>query len=259
MRFTSKGLGVLALTAVCSSMANAYAFGGAWSSSGTYLVSGTGADVTLSFDYSVLWPDADTYSYGSSSDESVAWTDNYMSNGTYGISFANPVPGGSFDTNSEYSWNFYVLTNNSQSTYEFALLDLYTSNTAVAYSDGNGYGEAVASAMLFDETNGDQYSSMDIAFSGLNRQGWNEDYFSMSVGGSQWSQTLVTYFGADTWVGGGAGWSGAMELYLAPGETDIIGTSAATFHVAVNNTPGPAAMVPFAIGLAGVLRRRRGA
>jgi MYXO-CTERM domain-containing protein len=257
MKLAMKGFGVLALTTVWCSMANAYAYSYGTAYVGTYLTSGSGTDVTLTFDYAMLGSGIGAYGYGSTIDNSVAWTDNFSTNGTYGLSMAFPTVGGSFDFAEEESINVFSLTNTSQSSYEFAVLNLDPSASAEAYSDGNGYGYGIGAAGLYNWSTGDNFIAQDVAFSGENIQGWDEYYFSQSVGGSSWVSYGYAYYGADSYAGGGASWGGAMYVLLAPGQTDLIATEAASYHEAYSTTPAPAAIAPFALGLLGALRRRK--
>jgi hypothetical protein len=257
MRIAVKGLGVLALAAVCCSMANADAYAGGEGYSGTYLVSGTGADVALSFYGSYLATGVYASSFGSSYDWSTAWTDGYSANGTLGYSFAYPELGASYDFAKETSTNYFTVTNSSPTDYEYAALSLSASGSAAAYSDGNGYGYGWGGGALVNLSTGDEFIAEDTAFSGLNEMGVNEYYFYSSLGGFSLASYSFSLYSPDSYVWGGASWSGDMWVLLAPGQTDLIATEAASEHEAYSTTPAPAAIAPFALGLLGALRRSK--
>jgi MYXO-CTERM domain-containing protein len=238
-------------------MANALAYSGGSGYAGTYLVSGSGADVTLSLYGYALSSGVYAYSYGSSFDYSLAWTDGVMSNGTYGLSVAYSTVGGSYDQAEEFSTNYYILTNNSTTNYEFASLSLNASTTNSAYSDGNGYAESLAAAELVNLSSGDEFFVESEALSGANQLSVTEGYWYESIGGYTWSETDYTAYSADSSVWAGFGWGGSYGVWLAPGQTDLIATEAGSLHEAYSTTPAPAAIAPFALGLLAALRRRK--
>jgi MYXO-CTERM domain-containing protein len=257
MEFPFRGLLVLALGSVCCSLASASATCGAGGYSSTYLLSASGADITLSFDYSTLGTGLYALSYGSSVDGSTAWTDNATSNSTFGWSAAYPIVGGSYDMAEEFSKNVYSLTNTNQTEAEYAILNLDATFWAGAGSDGNGYAEAWAYSTLENLSTDEQFIAEDFSFSGENVQSFDSYYFYDSDAGNNWSRSGLIYSGADTWTQNQGGWGGAALFYLAPGQTDYIETEAASFHIAYSTTPAPAALATFGLALIASMRRRR--
>jgi len=251
----------LVLAVACASFASANAQSSASADSYAILdTTDSGADITFSVYSSFQDTDLEPSSYGLSADITYGLFDGATSNYSYGYSGAFSTAGGSLDQNAEEGATYFLLTNNSSTTGEYAYIYFFDQESSAALGDGYGTGEADAFSELYNYATGEDLNSYADSESGQGIDAWDQTGFFEYYNGYIDAGTDTTYFGTNAESSGYDDWEGDYVTYLAPGQTEELVNFEETYHYAVtaqaqNSTPSPAAMVPFALGL--IARRRR--
>jgi|SRR5579862_7893941 len=251
--------GTAILLSSAPTLALAQSGAGAYAESYLTNTSYSGADVTVSeYDwYQLTNVFNGFYSYGSYFDYSSGYSDGMSYNDSTGESVAYAIPGGSYDVNDENGGIYYQITNNNPNQGEWAWLFFDGYSEAAAEGNASGYGWAEGGSEIINYTNGDYISDGVTAESGEIGPAWYETDWYYDIAGSVSSSYSVTYAPMDSYVETSQDFALYYGIYLAPGTSENIGVFEGTEHEAYQTTPGPAALAPFGIGLAGALRRRR--